>query len=301
MQRLFFFLHSERNSSPLVAFNDNKTGLLHRNGPVPGVTRIHQPSESRSPFLSSADRSSRSTIDNSKKHGHLVTPLSIDTHIADYPSGSTPGQVLNLPPSIEARHHQDATSLVPGGPLHSADRDRVNMVDDRLHRNRLAQSYYAQSALIHEADRFRGFLTPSSHSGLGLSSHSGLGLSFNGLHKLDQDSFKPYANLNASSSRLEVAKSVGDVFKSPDVMFKPNPDGLLIVTSNTGGTRSSFPADSRSGSITGLPPPPLVRLDQGLLSFKRPGPYGSLNDFSSNLCGLPGGMVDGSGLGLPFR
>lgn len=289
---MLFFFDSERNSSPLVSFNDTKSGLVHRNGPAPEVTRNHQPPESRSPFPSSTDRSSRSTIDSSKKRGHLAMPLSIDTHVVDYPSGATPGQVRNPPSNIDARHRQDtAAGLVPNGPL-PTDRDRVTLVEhDQLHRDRLAQSYYAQSSLIHDGDRFRGLLPPS---------HPGLGLSFNGLSKLDQDSFKPYANLNSSSSRLEAAKSVGDVFKSPDVMFKPNPDGLLIVTSNTGGSRSSFPTDSSGGSIAGLPPPPLVRLDHGLLSFKRPGPYGSLTDFSSNLCGLPG-AVDSSGLGLPFR
>lgn len=242
-------------------------------------SRSHCLPEPHSPLSLASDRPFRQNLD-AKKREHLALPLSVDTRAG----GRSPSTITGN----SVRHAQAQQSKPPplnlGRPgLMPSDGSVVLQMEcDRLEslrreRDRLGQAFCGQS-FIADVDRFR------TH----LPSHAPYGLSLNSLSKQEHESFKPYGDL---SLRLD-AKSTVDV-------FKPNPDGLFIVSSS--GTRHF---SSNAGTSVSSVPPPLVRLppNDGLSSFKRHAPYGpignGLSDFSSSLCGLPGGD---RGIQLPFR
>lgn len=242
------------------------------------LSRGHCQPEPHSPLSLSSDRPFRQNLD-AKKREHLALPLSVDTRAC----GRSPSAIAGN----SVRHAQQSKppplNLARPGIMPSDGSAALQMECDRLEslrreRDRLGQSFCGQS-FIADVDRFRNLLP----------SHAPYGLSLNSLGKQEHESFKPYSDL---SLRLD-AKPTVDV-------FKPNPDGLFIVSSS--GTRHF---SSNAGTSASSVPPPLVRLppNDGLSSFKRHhAPYGpignGLSDFSSSLCGLPGGD---RGIQLSFR
>lgn len=233
-------------------------------------------SESHSPMSLSSDRPFRQNLD-AKKRENLALPLSVDTRACGRsPSAIAGNSVRHTQQSKVPPLNLSRPGIMPCDSSVALQMDCDRLESMRRERDRLGQSFCGQS-FIAEVDRYRNLLP----------SHAPYGLSLNSLSKPEHESFKPYNDL---SLRLD-AKPTVDV-------FKPNPDGLFIVSS------SARHFSSNAGTSVSSVPPPLVRLplNDGLSSFKRHAPYGpignGLSDFSSSLCGLPGGD---RGIQLPFR